>query len=192
MERRGYEYISGEVPEASVGETARLAGFAERVPIGWGPWVRCRVGRPSQATTVRANRFVVFINGSATYTSATGLTALSSVTITPGVPGPWAVNVYAYNSGYALLASGNKAAVSMVVLIVGGGVGGGSSGGWGRRYCLYPCCLVYVGYGHHDHRGYWYGGWHSGSEQRSNKFSFSVQYPVRYRHHHCERRRRCR
>ena len=86
--------------------TARLAGFADREPIGWGPWVRCRVGCPRQATTDRANQFVVYVNGSPVYTSATGLTSLSSVTVTPGVAGPWAVNVYAYNSGYALLASG--------------------------------------------------------------------------------------
>jgi len=45
-------------------------------------------------------------NGSATYISATGLTALSNVTITPNTPAnTWAVNVYAYNSGYSLIAS---------------------------------------------------------------------------------------
>jgi hypothetical protein len=55
-----------------------------------------------------ANQFVVFVNGSATYTSATGLTALSSVTITPGFPAPWNISVYAYNSSNVLLASGNS------------------------------------------------------------------------------------
>jgi len=60
----------------------------------------------STSTVTGANQFVVFVNGSATYTSATGLTALSNVTLTPNTPGPWALNVYAYNSGYSLLASG--------------------------------------------------------------------------------------
>jgi len=43
-------------------------------------------------------------NAWSTYTWATGLTALSNLTLTPNTPGPWAVNVYAYNSGYALIA----------------------------------------------------------------------------------------
>ena len=60
----------------------------------------------STSTVTGANQFMVYINGNLVYTSATGLTSLSSVTVTPGVAGPWAVNVYAYNSGYALLASG--------------------------------------------------------------------------------------
>ena len=60
----------------------------------------------STSTVTGANQFMVYINGNLVYTSATGLTSLSSVTVTPGFAGPWAVNVYAYNSGYALLASG--------------------------------------------------------------------------------------
>jgi hypothetical protein len=67
----------------------------------------------STSTVTGANQFMVYINGSATYTSATGLTALSSVTVTPGVSGPWAVYVYAYNSGYALLASGSAYPATM-------------------------------------------------------------------------------
>jgi hypothetical protein len=60
----------------------------------------------STSTVTGANQFMVYINGNLVYTSATGLTSLSSVTVTPGVAGPWAVNVYAYNSGYALIATG--------------------------------------------------------------------------------------
>jgi hypothetical protein len=63
----------------------------------------------STSTVTGANQFVVFVNGSATYISATGLTALSNVTLTPNTPGPWALNVYAYNSGYSLLAGGTVA-----------------------------------------------------------------------------------
>jgi hypothetical protein len=40
--------------------------------------------------------------------SSTFYTSLSGVTITPGVAGPWVVNVYAYNSSYGLIARGNK------------------------------------------------------------------------------------
>jgi hypothetical protein len=60
----------------------------------------------STSTVTGANQFVVFVNGSATYISATGLTALSSVTLTPHTPGPWALNVYAYNASNILLATG--------------------------------------------------------------------------------------
>ena len=67
----------------------------------------------STSTVTGANQFVVYINSSPVYTSATGLTALSSVTVTPGVAGPWAVNVYAYNSGYALLATGSGSTATM-------------------------------------------------------------------------------
>jgi hypothetical protein len=59
---------------------------------------------------------VVYINGSPVYTSATGLTSLSSVTVTPGVAGPWAVNVYAYNSGYALIASRSYTGIENLTL----------------------------------------------------------------------------
>ena len=53
-----------------------------------------------------ADYFVVYVNSTATYTSAKGLTSLSNVSITPITSGPWYINVYAYNSTNDLLSSG--------------------------------------------------------------------------------------
>jgi len=76
-------------------------GLGDTGWAAWGRWSPYGV-RVSATGWIRK----VGSNAWATYISATGLTALSSVTLTPNTPGPWALNVYAYNSGYALIASG--------------------------------------------------------------------------------------
>lgn len=59
----------------------------------------------STSTVTNAAYFVVYVNGSVTSTISAA-TSLSSVTVTPVSSGPWAINVYAYNATYGLLAGG--------------------------------------------------------------------------------------
>jgi len=71
----------------------------------------------STSTVAGANYFVVFVNGAATYTSGTGLTALSNVTVSPTMTGPWTINVYAYNASNVMLATGYTSATPLTLTI---------------------------------------------------------------------------
>jgi len=57
------------------------------------------------------NYYILWINGSMFGSYTAGSAGTFTTTITPGVSGPWTVNLYAYNSSNVLLASGTLSGV---------------------------------------------------------------------------------
>lgn len=71
----------------------------------------------STSIVTNATYFTVYVNSSATLvngsTTISAASILANFTVNPATSGPWDVNVYAYNSTYALLASAYIANVSV-------------------------------------------------------------------------------
>jgi len=84
IERTPYQYSA----LASIAGLATTSVTATTFTISWTAYTN-------------ATLYSIFVNGVLCGTSAT-----NSITVTPGYNGPWTVNVYAYNSSNALLASG--------------------------------------------------------------------------------------